>query len=183
MKLFERRNDPDAAEVFWKETEAAVGETIVVYGLAKYISGGEEESDLWGIAFVTPTRLFFRHFPQQSWVTAIMLTSTRDRSDKKKKRQRTGHHPLLGPYSVRSSGGCVGERTLVAEAVSRVPGVAAAPCPERGPCRGGWHPAGRVLRGAQPTGVRQSASGRTSLIRTELVLRYVVVTLTGTKFD
>lgn len=84
MKLFEKRTDPNAVETFWKETEATVGEPIVVYGLAKYISGGEEESALWGIAFVTPTRLFFRHFPQQSWVTAIMLTSTRDQSDSSK---------------------------------------------------------------------------------------------------
>jgi hypothetical protein len=88
MKLFEKRNEPEAVDAFWKETEASVGESIIVYGLAKYISGGDEESALWGIAFVTPTRLFFRHFPQQSWITAMMLTSTGDQSDKKSARER-----------------------------------------------------------------------------------------------
>lgn len=59
-------------DVFWQERVRAVGEEILANGLAQYHSGGEEEGPLWGLVYVTPTRLFFQHFAQQNWFSSML---------------------------------------------------------------------------------------------------------------
>ncbi|MDA3950637.1 MAG: hypothetical protein PF508_15640 [Spirochaeta sp.] len=72
------------AEDFWKDTEAKIGESVVAFGLAQYMSGGGEDGPLWGLIYLTRTRLFFRHFPQTGWFHAIMNTSTNEGSERRK---------------------------------------------------------------------------------------------------
>jgi hypothetical protein len=59
-------------DAFWAERADAIGEEILANGLAQYQSGGEEEGPLWGLVYVTPTRLFFQHFAQQNWFSSLM---------------------------------------------------------------------------------------------------------------
>lgn len=73
MSFFVRDSGSQAGvDEFWRETEEQIGETVLAHGLAQYRSGGEEEGPLWGLIYVTPTRLFFRHFPQENWFSSIL---------------------------------------------------------------------------------------------------------------
>lgn len=68
-------------ESYWKEVGEKLGEPVVAYTLGRYLSGEDEVGPLWGILFVTDTRFFFRHFPQESWFTSL-LGSKRNASKK-----------------------------------------------------------------------------------------------------
>ncbi len=73
MSIFDKQHTPDpGVEKFWRETEESIGEAVLAQGLAQYHSGGEEEGPLWGLVYVTSTRLFFRHFPQESWFSSFL---------------------------------------------------------------------------------------------------------------
>jgi len=76
MTLFSKEPTDAGIKQFWQDTEQQIGEPIVAYGLAEYRSGGEEEGPLWGLIYVTATRVFFRHFPQTSWISSLMSTGT-----------------------------------------------------------------------------------------------------------
>ena len=73
------------AEAFWNDTEAKIGESVVAFGLAQYLSGGGEEGPLWGLVYLTETRLFFRHFPQTGWFQAITNASTNETGERRKR--------------------------------------------------------------------------------------------------
>lgn|SRR5690554_4722692 len=73
MSFFLREQGPQAGvDEFWRETEEVIGEDVLAYGLAQYHSGGDEEGPLWGLIYVTATRLFFRHFPQENWFSSVL---------------------------------------------------------------------------------------------------------------
>jgi hypothetical protein len=72
MTLFSKEPTDAGIRQFWQDTETQIGEPILAYGLAEYLSGGEEEGPLWGLIYVTATRVFFRHFPQTSWISSLV---------------------------------------------------------------------------------------------------------------
>lgn len=73
-----KRGEDSSTERFWKDTETKIGEAVLAYGLAQYISGEEDDGPLWGIIYLSETRLFFRHFPQTSWFVSIMANTRTD---------------------------------------------------------------------------------------------------------
>ncbi len=98
MSFFSKEPTDEGIRQFWQETEEQIGETVIVYGLAEYLSGGEEEGPLWGLIYVTSTRLFFRHFPQTSWISSLVSAGAPEvgsgRPKKAKERDITMVWPL-----------------------------------------------------------------------------------------
>ena len=66
------KRESESTETFWKEMAESLGENVLSYTLGQYIGGLEPEGPLWGILYMTETRLFFRHFPQQSWISSLV---------------------------------------------------------------------------------------------------------------
>jgi hypothetical protein len=72
--IFNRGNNQDP-EKFWREYGERYGETVLVFGLCRYISGWAEFQDnLWGLAIATSGGFRFHHFPHESWIQAISRT-------------------------------------------------------------------------------------------------------------
>jgi hypothetical protein len=70
------RNKTQGPEQFWQEYGARYGETILAYGLGRYISGWAEfQGEIWGLAIATSGGFRFHHFPHESWITAISRIS------------------------------------------------------------------------------------------------------------
>lgn len=78
MNLFERSSSPEGdIQEFWKALEESLGTPILGYSLGQYLSGGDgDDKPLWGLLYLTETRLYFRHFSQQNWVSAIMQNNS-----------------------------------------------------------------------------------------------------------
>lgn len=56
---------------FWDALAEELGEPIKGRALGQYLSGDEPPRPLWGLLYCTPTRLFFRHFAQTSWISSL----------------------------------------------------------------------------------------------------------------
>ncbi len=70
------KNDP---AVFWREYEAKIGETILKYGLSRYVEGAEDQSEpLWGLSIATSGGFRFHHFPHQNWLSSLFRASGAD---------------------------------------------------------------------------------------------------------
>lgn len=75
MQLFSSRGE--SPEEFWRRTEEELGETVEVYTIGKCLEGcGADESEVWGLFFVTERALYFRHFPSSNWLSAMMQSAT-----------------------------------------------------------------------------------------------------------
>lgn len=73
MSLF--KNESESVEEFWKNTEAEIGEKVVAFTMGRCLSGcGESEEPKWGLYFVTSSTLYFRHFAQRNWLSALMVS-------------------------------------------------------------------------------------------------------------
>ena len=63
----------ESVEAFWQRTEAELGETVEVYGMAYCMSGClPGDLGIWGLAFVTNRALYFHHFPKRNWFTSLV---------------------------------------------------------------------------------------------------------------
>lgn len=64
--------DSEEVRRFWAETEEQLGETVILYDMARCITGcGESNRPLWGLTFITDRALYFRHFAKPHWLTAF----------------------------------------------------------------------------------------------------------------
>ncbi len=68
--MFQRGPDQDVKE-FWAAMEQTLGTKILGYALGQYLSGRDPAKPLWGLLYLTQTTLYFRHFHQQNWISAI----------------------------------------------------------------------------------------------------------------
>ena len=59
-------------ESHWRKVGENLGEPVVGYTLGKYISGGSATGPLWGVLYMTETRFFFHHYPQENWFLSLM---------------------------------------------------------------------------------------------------------------
>jgi hypothetical protein len=67
----------ESPEEFWRRTEEELGETVLLYTIGKCLEGcGADETDVWGLFFVTGRALYFRHFPTANWFSAMMQSVT-----------------------------------------------------------------------------------------------------------
>ena len=57
---------------FWRDYEAAIGETVLARSLGRYIRGWDEYPEpLWGLAIATSGGFRFHHFPHESWIMGL----------------------------------------------------------------------------------------------------------------
>lgn len=70
MSVFQSQPGRDAQE-FWAEIERTLGVPVLGYALGQYLSGREITGPLWGLVYVTENALYFHHFPQHSWFSAL----------------------------------------------------------------------------------------------------------------
>ncbi len=75
MKRSDQQNE---LESYWNDMSESVGEPVVAYNLGQYLGGMDTAGPLWGLIFITDTRLFFRHYPQENWFASI-ITNRRSR--------------------------------------------------------------------------------------------------------
>jgi len=68
--VFHKAPDQDVKE-FWATMEESLGTKILGYALGQYLSGRDPAKPLWGLLYLTETALYFRHFQQQNWISAI----------------------------------------------------------------------------------------------------------------
>lgn len=66
-----RRKKTVSNEEFWNRLEQDLGRPILAKALGRYISGRGEPGPLWGLLYLTDTTLYFRHFAQTNWFTAL----------------------------------------------------------------------------------------------------------------
>jgi len=80
MMFRKTEKEPDN---FWQEYEENTGEKVLARSLGKYMSGWEEFdskgwNSIWGLIIATSGGFRFHHFPQQSWLTAMVNFSSRE---------------------------------------------------------------------------------------------------------
>jgi hypothetical protein len=67
-----KRNKIQDPDQFWQDYAARYGETVLAYGLGRYLSGWTEfQYSLWGLIIATSGGLRFHHFPHEGWIQAI----------------------------------------------------------------------------------------------------------------
>jgi hypothetical protein len=67
----------ESPEEFWRRTEEELGEQVLLYTIGKCLEGcGADDTEVWGLFFVTERALYFRHFPSSNWFSAIMQNVT-----------------------------------------------------------------------------------------------------------
>jgi hypothetical protein len=74
--MFKKKEEQSSAD-FWEEYEKNTGEKVLARGLGKYISGWDEFTEknwkgLWGLLITTSCGFRFLHFPQNSWMDALI---------------------------------------------------------------------------------------------------------------
>lgn len=70
--LFQRRDQEGDREAFWRKTEEEIGEGVRIFALARCTRGcAPGDEPLWGVLFFTESSLFFRHFEQKNWFSAL----------------------------------------------------------------------------------------------------------------
>ncbi len=70
-------------ERFWHETEARLGERILLYSLGQYLSGySDVRNGCWGLFFISESALHFQTFPSQNWFSAIFRGLARSRANR-----------------------------------------------------------------------------------------------------
>ena len=62
---------------FWREYEEKTGEKVIARGMGQYVSGWDEfggcgKDPLWGLIIATSGGFRFHHFPQTSWLIALI---------------------------------------------------------------------------------------------------------------
>ena len=67
------RRNSKSPDQFWSEYEEKIGEKVLAFSLAKYLSGWEEfdkqgRVDLWGLIIVSSGGFRFHHFPKRHWL-------------------------------------------------------------------------------------------------------------------
>lgn len=60
-------------EKFWAETEAKLGERVLVYSLGQFVAGyGDVHPGTWGLFFVSETALHFQTFQSENWFSSLL---------------------------------------------------------------------------------------------------------------
>lgn len=71
-----RQNQDAQVKAFWDKTEEELGEEVIIYTMGRCISGcvpkRDSKAQMWGLFFLTERALYFRHFPQQNWLSSFM---------------------------------------------------------------------------------------------------------------
>jgi hypothetical protein len=71
-----KQNKGQDPEQFWQDYGARYGETVLAFGLGRYLSGWAEfQSNLWGLVIATSGGLRFHHFPHEGWIQALSRVS------------------------------------------------------------------------------------------------------------
>lgn len=97
MSMLSGRGDQDTQQ-FWENLEESLGTPIRGYALGRYLSGRDPEGPLWGLLYVTDETLFFHHFAQTNWFSAIMDQGrSRSTGSGPGGRGRAGGHPGRNP--------------------------------------------------------------------------------------
>ncbi len=60
--------DDNARTEFWKTTEEEVGEPILSFAMGAYFPEEGAKRPVFGLLFLTKTRIHFRHFAKESWL-------------------------------------------------------------------------------------------------------------------
>ncbi len=69
----DRQDLPEEARRFWDDTEELLGERVEVFAMARCDHGCDPtRTDLWGLLFFTSQAVYFRHFPQQSFLRNLV---------------------------------------------------------------------------------------------------------------
>jgi hypothetical protein len=76
-----RRKKTVSNEEFWSRLEQELGRPILATALGRYISGRGEPGPLWGLLYFTETTLYFRHFAQTNWFTALTTADDPETED------------------------------------------------------------------------------------------------------
>jgi len=83
-----KKSEERKPEDFWREYEELTGEKVLAHGLGRYTSGWEEfESknwkDIWGLLIISSGGFRFHHFPQQNWLSALVIRGNSEGSKEK----------------------------------------------------------------------------------------------------
>ena len=75
-------------EEFWREYEEKMNDKVLARGLGRYSSGWEEFdskgwNDIWGLLIISSGGFRFHHFPQQSWLQALVIRGNSEGSKEK----------------------------------------------------------------------------------------------------
>ncbi len=62
----------DGGERFWNDVETRLGTPVLAHCLGSYVSGRETPGPLWGLLYVTDYSLYFHHFDQRNWFSAVV---------------------------------------------------------------------------------------------------------------
>ena len=84
------KKDKESSDTFWKEFTEKTGETVLERGLGKYVCGWDEFdkkqlSGLWGLIINTSGGFRFHHFPQNSFLDALFMSSVNANEPPKEK--------------------------------------------------------------------------------------------------
>jgi len=82
------KNQDRNPEDFWREYEEKTNDKVLAKCMGRYISGWEdfdskEWKDLWGLVIICEKGFRFHHFPQQSWLKALVIHGENEKSDEK----------------------------------------------------------------------------------------------------
>ena len=77
------KKDQKTPDDFWREYEEQTGEKVLARGLGRYVSGWEEFDNqgwnsVWGLIISTSGGFRFHHFPQTSWLQAMVNLGNND---------------------------------------------------------------------------------------------------------
>jgi hypothetical protein len=74
----------DVAE-FWQELERQLGQPVLEKAFGQYVSGWPGwDVPCWGIFFLTPSSLHFRHFNQENWFGSMLTSAGRRKADEER---------------------------------------------------------------------------------------------------
>ncbi len=61
---------------FWSETEARLGEKVLINSLGQFMSGVESvRPGTWGLFFISESALHFQTFPSENWFSTLFRAS------------------------------------------------------------------------------------------------------------
>jgi hypothetical protein len=73
---------PIDVAAFWQAIEKQLGEPVLEKAFGQYVSGWPEwDLPCWGIFFLTPSALHFRHFKQENWFASMLTSAGRRKAD------------------------------------------------------------------------------------------------------